>query len=227
VVDVDDDVGDYSLLGCVRGVTRRAVPALPSATITDWIVLPASIAHIRTKLRAAVLRRACRWLAAQAAPDEERRLAALYELEVLDTEHDPDLDRLVDAASAAAATPIAVVTLVDAKRQWFKAAVGFETSETHRDESFCAHAILSPDVLQVEDTLLDPRFADNPAVTGPARIRFYAGVPLALADGSRIGTLCVADHRPRVLDDAQLDELRRLAGQVVAALQDRRSAASR
>ena len=90
----------------------------------------------------------------------------------------------------------------------------------------CAHAILGDDVLVVPDTLEDERFADNPAVTGPARIRFYAGVPLVLADGSRVGTLCVGDHRPRLLDEHQLDELRRLAALVVAELQPDRSDAT-
>jgi len=182
-------------------------------------VLPASIAHVRTKLRAVVLRRACRWLAAPAAPDEEARLSALYSLGVLDTPREARFDRIVEEARSVAGTPIALVTLVDAERQWFKAASGFDAEESHRDESICAHAILSRDGLQVPDTLLDERFADNPAVVGPSRIRFYAGVPLAVADGSRVGTLCVADHRPRVLDDHQLAELRRLASVVVSELE--------
>ncbi len=87
------------------------------------------------------------------------------------------------------------------------------------ETSRSAHAILGPDVFQVPDALEDPRFADNPAVSGPIRVRFYAGVPLALADGSRVGTLCVADHRPRMLDDRQVEELCRLAALVVAELQ--------
>lgn len=222
LIDVDDDETAVGLvdgrLG-VLGITRRAIPALPAAAITDWLVLPASIAHIRTKLRAAVLRRACRWLAAPAAPDEERRLAALHALGVLDTPREARFDRLVELARQVAETPIALVTLVDAERQWFKAAAGFAASESHRDESMCAHAILGADVLQIPDALVDPRFADNPAVTGPDRLRFYAGDPLALADGSRVGTLCVADHRPRLLDDQQLQELRRLADLVAAELQ--------
>ena len=101
----------------------------------------------------------------------------------------------------------------------FKAAAGFDATQTHRDVSMCAHAILSAEVLQVPDALQDPRFADNPAVTGESRVRFYAGVPLALADGNLVGTLCVADHRPRQLNDRQLDELRHLAVLVVTELQ--------
>src|SRR5205085_10361120 len=123
--------------------------------ITDWLVLPASIAHVRTKLRAAVLRRACRWLAAPVAPDEEQRLTALRGLGVLDTPREERFDRLVEQARQATDTPIALVTLVDAERQWFKATAGFEATESPRDESMCAHAILTPEGLQVPDTLLD------------------------------------------------------------------------
>ncbi len=222
VLDVDDDGGASRSLdrgGGVLGVTRRAIPSFSTAGITDWIVLPASIAHIRTKLRAAVLRKACRWLAAPVAPDEEHRLAALHRLRMLDTPREERFNRFVEQAREITATPIALVSLVDSHRQWFKATAGLDATESHRDESFCAHAILGPDPLQVPDALEDPRFADNPAVTGPLRVRFYAGVPLALGDGSRVGTLCVADHRPRLLDDRQLDALCRLADQVVAELQ--------
>ena len=116
-------------------------------------------------------------------------------------------------------TPIALVTLVDEARQWFKSHLGFPVSESPRDESMCAHAILGDDPLIVPDAVEDDRFADNPAVTGPARIRFYAGIPLVLADGSRVGTLCVGDHRPRLLDDHQVHELQRLAALVVAELE--------
>jgi hypothetical protein len=221
VLDVDDQGAPPSVAGdvAVLGVTRQSVPSAPTKPIRDWIVLPASIAHVRTKLRAAVLRRACRWLAAPLAPDEERRLAALHELHLLDTPREARFDRLVEEARRIAGTPIALLTLVDSERQWFKAAAGFDATESHRDESFCAHAILGPEVLQIPDALQDPRFADNPAVAGPNRVRFYAGVPLALGDGSRVGTLCVADHRPRLLDEHQLEALRNLADLVVAELQ--------
>ena len=138
---------------------------------------------------------------------------------MLDTPREARFDRLVEQAREIAATPIALVSLVDSQRQWFKATAGFDVTESHRDQSICAHAILGPDVFQVPDALEDPRFADNPAVAGPIRVRFYAGVPLALADGSRVGTLCVADHRPRLLDDHQVEALCRLADLVVAELQ--------
>jgi GAF domain-containing protein len=158
-------------------------------------------------------------LAAPVAPDEELRLAALHSLGVLDTPAEERFDRYVEQARRIAETPIALVTLVDAERQWFKARAGLDAAESHRDVSICAHAILGADVFQVPDALEDDRFADSPAVTGPSRLRFYAGMPVALADGSRVGTLCVADHRPRLLDDRQLAELRRLAECVAAELQ--------
>ena len=219
VLDVDDEVaGPFPGALSVLGVTRRAIPSV-ATNISDWLVLPCTIAHVRTKLHAAVLRRACRWLAAPVPPDEEKRLAALYALQILDTPTEERFDRLVEEARLVTETPIALVTLVDAARQWFKAHSGFEISESPRDESFCAHAILGEEILQVPDALEDDRFADNPVVAGPARVRFYAGVPLALADGSCVGTLCVADHRPRLLDDQQLSELQRLAALVVAELQ--------
>jgi GAF domain-containing protein len=107
--------------------------------------------------------------------------------------------------------PIALVSLVDRDRQWFKSRHGLEVSETPRETAFCAHAILGRTVLQVPDALQDSRFADNPLVTGPPRVRFYAGAPLAAADGSRVGTLCLIDQRARELDAQQLALLRDLA----------------
>ena len=205
VLDVDDEplerpTGAANVIGATRGAIPHA-----AANVTDWLVLPCSIAHVRTKLHAAVLRRACRWLAAPEPPDEERRLASLYSLRILDTPTEARFDGLVEQARATTETPIALITLVDAARQWFKAHAGFDISESPRDQSFCAHAIVGGDILQVPDALEDDRFADNPAVTGPARVRFYAGIPLALDDGSRVGTLCVADHRPRLLTDHQVE----------------------
>jgi phosphoribosyl 1,2-cyclic phosphodiesterase len=231
VVDLDDgtdlidrlraraDPAVWSRLG-VLGLTRRlpALTAVPAA-ITDWLVWPATVTHVRTKLRACVLRRACRWLAAPLPPDEDRRLASLRALAVLDTPPESRFDRYTELACAALGVPVAMVTLVDADRQWFKSRRGTPIPETPRDMSVCAHAILGPEILQVPDLLEDPRFADNPAVAGESRARFYAGAPLVLADGSRVGTLCVVDHRPRLLDDGQLATLRELADEVAAELQ--------
>ena len=110
------------------------------------------------------------------------------------------------------------MTLVDTDRQWFKSRQGTDIAETPRDQSVCAHAILESDVLQVPDLATDDRFADNPAVCG-AGLRFYAGAPLVLSDGSRVGTLCIGDVEPRELDAEQLGELRRLADAVRTELE--------
>jgi GAF domain-containing protein len=168
-----------------------------------------------------VLRRACRWLAAPLPPDEETRLNALTALDLLDTDAEERFDRFTDEACERFGVPIALITLVDRDRQWFKSRRGLDQAQSPRDQSFCAHTILGPDVMQVSDVLNDPRFADSPAATGPERVRFYAGAPLTLENGSRVGTLCIADHRPRLLDDTELDALRHLADQVVTALNTR------
>ena len=150
---------------------------------------------------------------------EQQRLDGLRRLAILDTTAEERFDRITRMARNMFEVPISLISLVDEERQWFKSHLGFPIDESPRDESMCAHAILGDEPLVVPDTLEDDRFADNPAVTGPARIRFYAGVPLVLADGSRVGTLCVGDHRPRLLDEDQLDELRRLAALVVTELE--------
>jgi GAF domain-containing protein len=108
------------------------------------------------------------------------------------------------------------MTLVDEDRQWFKSHPGLPVSETPRDESMCAHAILGDDVFVITDALQDDRFAENPNVARGARLRFYAGVPLTSANGHHLGTLCIMDHRPRVLDEDQIERLRQL-GQMVEA----------
>lgn len=139
-------------------------------------------------------------LTAPLPADEAPRLAALRALLILDTPPEQRFDRIVAFAAAEFEVPIALISLVDAERQWFKARVGLDACETARGVSFCGHAILSPEVLVIEDAQRDPRFADNPLVVGPPHIRFYAGAPLQLPGGARIGTLCLIDHRPRRLD---------------------------
>jgi signal transduction histidine kinase len=155
-------------------------------------------------------------------PDEPGRLRALHELEVLDSPAEADLDDIVALTSAVCGAPVAVVTLIDADRQWFKARVGVDVTETGRDVSFCAHAILGRDLLVVPDTRVDARFADNPYVKGEPAVRFYAGAPLVTSDGYAVGTLCVTDAAPRRLTVAQLRALRALARQVTAQLELRR-----
>lgn len=218
----DEDVLDAVLAHCgpdtaIVGVTTR-LPA-PALAVLDWIVWPASLAHVRTKVRSALLRRACRWVAAPLPSDEERRLESLRSLDVLDSAPEERFDRFTAEARDRLDVPIALVSLVDADRQWFKSADGIDATETPRDQAVCAHAILGDEVFHVPDLLADPRFADNPVVGGAPRLRSYAGVPLELSDGSRVGTFCVLDHRPRDFDDEQLAELQRLAAGVLAELE--------
>jgi diguanylate cyclase (GGDEF)-like protein/PAS domain S-box-containing protein len=155
---------------------------------------------------------------------ETERLAALHELEILDSAPEAAFDALARAASLVCGVPIALISLIDADRQWFKANIGLPgVSETPRDLAFCAHAILGDDILEVPDATADARFADNPLVTGAPDIRFYAGAPLRLRDGSAVGTLCVIDRKTRRLDDTQRETLRALALSASAVLEIWRS----
>ena len=172
--------------------------------VHDWLIKPFSTSYARTRVRALLLGKACRWRQPPVPKDEERRLAALRELHVLDTLPETRFDRLTRLAAAAFDVPIALVSLVDRDRQWFKSAHGLDARESTRETSFCAHAIVGRDPMVVPDALLDERFADNPLVTGAPRVRFYAGQPLILPDGSCVGTLCLIDHRPRQIDEKDL-----------------------
>ncbi len=150
--------------------------------------------------------------------DEDARLRALHALMVLDTPPDERFDRVVRFAAEQLDMPMALVTLVDQDRQWFKSRVGMALPQTSRDIAFCAHAILQPDTFVVEDALADPRFADNPLVTGAPHVRFYAGAPLTAPGGERVGTLCVLDSKPRVLGTVELAVLQALRTLVNEAL---------
>lgn len=136
--------------------------------------------------------------------NDNERLQALRELLILDTPPEQRFDRIVQFAAEEFEVPIALLSLIDEQRQWFKARVGLDICETGRDVSFCGHAIHAPTTMVVADALLDPRFIDNPLVTGPPFIRFYAGAPLEPRPGLRIGTLCLLDTRPRTLDPMDL-----------------------
>ena len=154
-------------------------------------------------------------------PDNEEaaRLARLQLLGVMDTEPEPIFDSLARVASAICGTPISLISLLDDKRQWFKSNIGLEgLQQTDRGIAFCAHAIASDKLLEVNDAQHDARFSDNPLVTGESAVRFYAGAPLVLPGGERLGTLCVLDRQPRQLTPVQLQALSDLAKVVVQAL---------
>jgi phosphoribosyl 1,2-cyclic phosphodiesterase/DNA-binding response OmpR family regulator len=184
------------------------------AGVTDVLVKPFSSTYARTRVRAWLLRQAGRWERAPLPADEDTRMRALRELCILDTAPEERFDRYTRLASSLFDVPIALVSLVDSERQWFKSHQGLDATETPREMAFCAHAILQDSVLLVSDAIQDPRFADNPLVTSEPHVRFYAGVPLALSDGSRVGTLCLIDHRPRELDEEKLALLRDLGKMV-------------
>lgn len=149
---------------------------------------------------------------------EAKRLAALRELDILDTPREAVFDDIARIASTVCGCPIALVTLVDADRQWFKASVGMELGETSRDVAFCAHAILDDEIFVVHDATKDRRFHDNPLVLGAPEIRFYAGAPLRLPSGDRVGTLCIIDSVPRALTPAMRETLLALKRQAEANL---------
>jgi PAS domain S-box-containing protein len=159
-----------------------------------------------------------RHMKAPTPENEAERLASLRGLGILDSAPEPAFDELASLAAYICQTPIATISLVDEDRQWFKSRVGWMPVETPRDMAFCAHTILEPDLLVVTDACADQRFANNPLVTSPPRIRFYAGAPLVTAEGHALGSLCVIDHEPRKLSPEQAQALRTLSHQVVAQL---------
>lgn len=145
-----------------------------------------------------------------APPNEAARIAVLHSLDILDTTPDERFDRLTRLAKYMFRVPISTVSLVDTDRQWFKSCDGLRTNQTLREVSFCGHAILDDDLFAIEDASADPRFSDNPLVTGDPRIRFYAGYPLTLHGNVRIGAFCLIDTKPRTLNEIECAMLRDL-----------------
>ena len=153
--------------------------------------------------------------------NEAARLVNLHQYHILDTPPEQIFDDLVALAAQICETPVALISLVDENRQWFKAALGVNESETPRDISFCGHAILGEDVFEVSDATKDGRFRDNPLVTNEPHVRFYAGAPLKSPEGHNLGTLCVIDHEARFLSEAEHDALEALA-RLTVQLMDKR-----
>ncbi|MGA9651072.1 PAS domain S-box protein [Pedobacter sp.] len=164
--------------------------------------------------------------AAYLSPDEQDRLNALRSYHILDTLSEEEYDELTDLASVICETPIALISLVDSDRQWFKSKKGLAAPETDRAYSFCAHAIINPnEILEVENAKTDERFKDNPLVTGDPNIAFYAGVPLVNEDGYPLGSLCVIDSASKKLSDQQKKALKTIAHQVMDKMELRRKIA--
>lgn len=158
------------------------------------------------------------------AENEIARLNILQQYRILDTVCEAAFDELTLLAAQICNTPIALISLIDECRQWFKSKVGLNAESTPRSMAFCSYAILQPnDILIVTDTLLDQRFANNPLVTSDPYIRFYAGAPLVTPEGYAIGTLCVIDHIPRILSPEQQNSLRILSRQVMSQFELRRN----
>jgi len=155
---------------------------------------------------------------------DKKRLKVLWQYDVLDTVPEEVFDDLTELAARICEAPIALITLVDEKRQWFKSRVGITVKETSRDISFCAHAISQSDLFIVTDATRDKRFSHNPLVTADPKIRFYSGAPLVTPDGHALGTLCVIDKVARELTDDQKQALRVLARHVMTQLELRRHA---
>lgn len=211
----------------VDGTRRTLRPVAPCGTHTQMKVHRPSPRERRDNPPGRKRRLAVRWdpgarFAVPIPENEPERLAALRGYGILDTPPEPDFDDLTLLASLICEAPIALLSLVDSDRQWFKSKVGMTISETSRDVAFCAHAILAPGLFVVRDAAADKRFANNPLVKSEPRIRFYAGAPLVTPGQHAIGTLCVIDHKPRTLSKRQLDALRSLSRVAMSELELRR-----
>jgi GAF domain-containing protein len=154
--------------------------------------------------------------------NEVERLRTLRSYKILDTKPEERFDELTRLAALICGVPISLISLIDTDRQWFKSRFGLDVEETPRAQAFCTHAIMQPDMFVVPDATKDERFAQNPLVTGDLHIRFYAGAPLAARDGHVLGTLCVIDHEPHTLTEAQKEALKLVGRLVIANFELRR-----
>jgi len=222
-----EDTGDDQVLEACRAIHRipNAVQGLPIVLVTanehraraiddaftDILLEPYSSTYAKTRARAWLMRAACRWVRPQNPSDEEVRLAAIRALGLWGTPPEERFDRITRLAAAVFNVPISLIALMERDREWFKSCCGVDIREVPRDESFCGHAIFERRPLVVADARLDDRFADNPYVTGAPGVRFYAGYPLILSNGSCVGTLCILDTKPRDIDEAGISRLGDLA----------------
>jgi phosphoribosyl 1,2-cyclic phosphodiesterase/CheY-like chemotaxis protein len=222
MIDFGSETAVLDILRSTKGdlpVVMVAAREHEETGVTDWLTTPFTDSYARTKIRAWILRETCRWIRAPIPENEPARLASLRALYLLDTDPEERFDRITRVATALFNVPMATITLVDEKRQWFKSCQGTAGREDPRDASFCAHVVSKAEPMIVFDTLSDERFADNPLVLGGPRIRFYAGYPLTLDDRTCVGTLCLLDTRPRNFEELDLKQLRDLALIVVEQLQ--------
>ena len=213
------DIGDGLPIVVVMSSERHAHADGVDDGFTDVLVEPYSPNYARTRIRAWLMRAACRWVRPREPNDEDRRLAATRSLGLWKTPPEERFDRVVRLAAAAFDVPIALIALMERDREWFKSCYGLEIREVLRDNSFCGHAIFERQPLVVSDALLDERFADNPYVTGFPGVRFYAGHPLILRNGCCVGTLCILDVRPRHFDNVGISLLRDLSQFAIAELE--------
>lgn len=186
---------------------------------TDILVQPYSPIYARARIRAWLMRAACRWVRPSEPNDEDQRLAVTRALGLWQTAPEERFDRITRVAAAALDVPIALIALMDRDREWFKSCFGLEIREVLRDDSFCGHAIFQREPLVVSDALLDERFADNPYVTGAPHVRFYAGHPLILGNGCCVGTLAILDTKPRHFGNSGLSVLHDLAQLAIGELE--------
>ena len=213
------DIGDGLPIVVVMSSEHHARADGVDDGFTDVLVEPYSPNYARTRIRAWLMRAACRWVRPVEPNDEDRRLAATRSLGLWKTPPEERFDRVVRVAAAAFDVPIALIALMERDREWFKSCYGLEIREVLRDDSFCGHAIFERRPLVVSDALLDERFADNPYVTGFPGVRFYAGHPLILSNGCCVGTLCILDVRPRHFDNVGISLLRDLSQFAIAELE--------